>query len=128
MAEVEYLGLARGSVSFKGADQRHNSSSSAQAPYAFHMSRPPHVSVLTGAAGPNSFLRKTQSLQGHGMGPGPGEGSTRNPLAAANPAPSAATRGQSAGWVQESELEMRNTIGNYPYMRPFVVHLPRTHQ
>lgn len=102
MAEVEYLGLARGSVSFKGVDARHNSTSSATSPYTFHMARPPHVSVL---AGPNA-LRKTQSLQGQG------DGATRNPISMANPV-SLNSRGPPSGWGRGSEVEMRNTTGNF---------------
>lgn len=96
MDEVEHLGLARGSVSFKGVDVRHNSSSSAASPYNF-------------LAANTSFNASSQFSKSTAGSFGPAS-DIRNPMTASAAAERSRNSGAS-GWLRGSELEMRSTKG-----------------
>lgn len=122
MDEVEYLGLARGSVSFKGVDGRHNSSSSAVSPYNFLAANTAYnASQFGGSASIRASLSNVSAKTAV---------DTRNPMMSVSAASAGATgrssgaaaadrsRNSGSGWLRGSELEMRSTKGKIVAFRP----------
>jgi len=120
-------------VSFKGVDGRHNSSSAAVSPYA-NLANTSRGSLLFGGGGARGSSSYTGSAGGGGgrssvTNSNTASNATRNPLSSsAQAALEEGMHSQSAisgngnytssgrksfGWVQESELEMRETRGMY---------------
>lgn len=130
--EIAYLGLSRESVSFKGVDGRHNSSSAAVSPYA-HLANTSRGSLLFGGGNNRGSSSYTGSAGGGGgrssvTNSNTASNATRNPLSSsaqaaleegmysqsANSGNSSSGR-KSFGWARESELEMRETRGTCPF-------------